>query len=102
MPNGFVIMQIGDTELDHVYDTVIAPVITDAGLVPRRIDIDNSSGLLKSEIVEYLERSHGQGRHPSGPPADPRRPGAARGRRQDSRSGRDSRRRRPPPEIRNV
>ncbi|MBW3536597.1 MAG: hypothetical protein KY395_02335 [Actinobacteria bacterium] len=57
MPDGFVIMQIGDAELDHVFDTVIAPAITDAGLVPRRIDLDNSGGLLKSEIVEYLERS---------------------------------------------
>lgn len=57
MPNGFVIMQIGDPALDTVFDVAIAPAIADAGLEAKRIDIDTAGGLLKSEIVDYLERS---------------------------------------------
>ena len=57
MPDGFVIMQIGDPDLDAVYSNALAPAIEDAGLVPRRIDLDNAGGLLKGEIVDYLETS---------------------------------------------
>lgn len=57
MPDGFVIMQIGDPDMDAVYATALAPAIEDAGLLPRRIDLDNAGGLLKSEIVDYIESS---------------------------------------------
>lgn len=40
MPNGFVIMQIGDPALDTVFDVAIAPAIADAGLEAKRIDIE--------------------------------------------------------------
>lgn len=57
MPNGFVIMQIGDPALDRVFEVAIAPAIVAAGLEAKRIDIDTAGGLLKGEIVDYLERS---------------------------------------------
>jgi hypothetical protein len=53
----FVIMQIGDSALDAVCDAAIDPAIVDAGLAPRRVDRHNAGDLLKSEIVEFIERS---------------------------------------------
>lgn len=52
---GFVIMQIGNPELDKVYELAIYPAIDAAGLRPVRIDKHNEGGLLKSEIVKHLE-----------------------------------------------
>lgn len=54
---GFVIMQIGEPELDRVWEEAIAPAIDAAGLVPRRIDQHNTGDLLKSEIVRFIERA---------------------------------------------
>jgi hypothetical protein len=54
---GFVIVQIGNAELDKVCDDVIFPAIVDAGLEPRRVDRHNEGDLLKSEIVEFIERA---------------------------------------------
>jgi hypothetical protein len=54
---GFVIMQIGNKELDNLYDFYISKAIIDAGLVPIRIDKHNEGGLLKSEIVKHIENS---------------------------------------------
>jgi hypothetical protein len=51
----FTIMQIGNPALDEVYDEVIHPALSENGLVPRRADKDTKGGLLKSEIVSYLE-----------------------------------------------
>ena len=51
---GFVVMQIGNTHLDRVYDEAIAPALRDVGLDPRRVDRHNEGGLLKSEIVRFL------------------------------------------------
>jgi hypothetical protein len=53
----FVIMQIGDTQLDAVCDDAIDPAIRDAGFAPRRVDRHNEGDLLKSEIVQFIERS---------------------------------------------
>jgi len=53
----FIIMQIGDAELDAVCDSAIDPAIIDAGFMPRRVDRHNAGDLLKSEIVEFIERS---------------------------------------------
>lgn len=50
-------MQIGNPELDRVYEEAVVPAVKAAGLDPRRIDLDNEGGLLKSEIVSFLERS---------------------------------------------
>src|SRR5215216_2305217 len=41
MPEGFVIMQIGDDDLDRVRDEVIFPALQAAGLEPRRVDRHN-------------------------------------------------------------
>lgn len=57
MDEAFIIMQIGDSELDKICDEVIVPAIQSAGLVPRRVDRDNAGDLLKAEIVAFLERS---------------------------------------------
>lgn len=55
--NAFVIMQIGNPDLDGIYETVIAPAVRSAGLVPRRIDQDNEGGLLNAEIMEWIENA---------------------------------------------
>jgi hypothetical protein len=52
--HAFVIMQIGNAELDRVYDRAIAPAIEDCGLRARRVDRHNQGGLLHSEIVAFL------------------------------------------------
>lgn len=57
MDEVFVVMQIGNSQLDTVCDEAIDPAIRDAGFVPRRVDRHNSGDLLKSEIVEFIERS---------------------------------------------
>jgi hypothetical protein len=53
----FVIMQIGNEQLDGVCDDAIDPAIREAGFVPRRVDRHNQGDLLKSEIVGFIERS---------------------------------------------
>jgi len=40
-----------------VCDKAIDPAIRDAGFVPRRVDRHNQGDLLKSEIVQFIERS---------------------------------------------
>ncbi len=57
MSTAFVVMQIGDSELDHLFDTVIQPAIESAGLQAKRVDRHNEGGLLKSEIIEFLKKS---------------------------------------------
>ncbi len=57
MSEGFVIMQIGNEELDLVCDQVVFPALESAGLVPRRVDRHTSGDLLKSEVVAFIERS---------------------------------------------
>jgi hypothetical protein len=53
----FVIMQIGNHELDEVYNYAIFPVIQSCGLEPKRVDKHNEGRLLKSEIVKFIESS---------------------------------------------
>jgi hypothetical protein len=57
MSEGFVIMQIGNPELDDLYEHAIAPAIEEAGLRPRRVDKHNAGGLLKSEIIEFIQHA---------------------------------------------
>ena len=55
MKEAFVIMQIGNSELDKLYDTAIVPALVSCGVQPRRVDKHNSGGLLKSEIVGFIQ-----------------------------------------------
>ncbi len=57
MRAAFIIMQIGDPELDTVCEDFIVPVLQSCGLDPKRVDKHNEGRLLKSEIVEFIESS---------------------------------------------
>ena len=57
MSIAFVVMQIGDSELDNLFETVIQPAIESAGLEAKRVDRHNEGGLLKSEIIQFLNDS---------------------------------------------
>ena len=57
MDEAFIIMQIGDTTLDTVYEEVFVPAIEETGFAARRVDRHNAGDLLKSEIVQFIERS---------------------------------------------
>ena len=50
-------MQIGNPELDQVCEQAIVPAMKARGLDPRRVDKHNQGGLLKSEIVTFIEQS---------------------------------------------
>ena len=50
-------MQIGNPSMDEVHDKAIAPAISAAGLASRRVDRHNQGDLLKSEVVQFIERS---------------------------------------------
>jgi hypothetical protein len=53
----FIIMQIGDGQLDGVCDQALIPAIEAAGFAARRVDRHNAGDLLKGEIVQFIERS---------------------------------------------
>jgi len=53
----FVVMQIGDPELDRIFESVIQPATEDAGLEVRRVDRHNEGDLLKVEIIRFLKSS---------------------------------------------
>lgn len=57
MKQAFVIMQIGNKQLDSVYNNAIVPAIKACGFKPKRVDKHNEGGLLKSEIVNFIETS---------------------------------------------
>lgn len=57
MKQAFTIMQIGNTELDLVYNSAIAPTIIKCGLDPKRVDKHNKGDLLKIEIVNFIKSS---------------------------------------------
>lgn len=57
MPQAFVIIQIGNQELDQICENAIFPAIRSCGLEPRRVDRHNEGGLLKSEIVRFIQDS---------------------------------------------
>jgi len=50
-------MQIGNPDLEMVYNQAIVPAIKSCGLEPKRVDKHNEGGLLKSEIVSFIESS---------------------------------------------
>lgn len=53
----FVIMQIGNSELDQVYEKIFKPAIISTGLDPKRIDQDNNGNLLKNEITDFIGKA---------------------------------------------
>jgi hypothetical protein len=55
MANAFIIMQIGNADLDRVCADCIVPAIEACGLSARRVDKHNTGGLLKSEIIRFIE-----------------------------------------------
>lgn len=57
MGQAFIIMQIGNEELDRVCEKAIVPALKACGLDPKRVDKHNEGGLLKSEIISFIEGS---------------------------------------------
>ncbi len=57
MPQGFIIIQIGNDELERVCVQAIVPAITACGLDTKRVDKHNEGGLLKSEIIRFINDS---------------------------------------------
>jgi hypothetical protein len=57
MSVGFIIMQIGNAELDKVCADVFVRALGACGLEPKRVDKHNEGKLLKSEIVRFIEEA---------------------------------------------
>jgi hypothetical protein len=57
MSQAFIIMQIGNPELDRVCEQVIVPALKACGLDPKRVDKHNKGGLLKNEIIGFIKNS---------------------------------------------
>jgi hypothetical protein len=57
MSQAFIIMQIGNPDLDIVYKSAILPAIMSCGLNAKRVDKHNEGGLLKSEIISFIQDS---------------------------------------------
>ena len=57
MKQSFIIMQIGNTDLDNVFTEVFVPASKSAGLDPKRVDKHNEGRLLKSEIINFISDS---------------------------------------------
>ena len=57
MKQAFIIMQIGNAELETICKNAIVPALKKCNLDPKRVDKHNEGGLLKSEIVKFLESS---------------------------------------------
>src|SRR5262245_21287282 len=57
MAPGFVIMQIGNPELDRLYERAVAPALEACGFEARRVDRHNRGGLLVSEIIAFIDEA---------------------------------------------
>jgi hypothetical protein len=57
MGTAFIIMQIGNGDLDRVCETAFVPALKACGLEAKRVDKHNEGGLLKSEIIRFIESS---------------------------------------------
>jgi hypothetical protein len=57
MPEAFIIMQIGNPDLEKMCEQAIVPALKACGLEPVRIDKHNKGGLLKSEIIKRIQDS---------------------------------------------
>jgi len=54
---GFVIMQIGNQELDRLYFDVIAPALRACDIDPKRVDRHNEGRLLNSEVSRLIREA---------------------------------------------
>lgn len=50
-------MQIGNEELDEICERIMVPALDACGLDAKRVDKHNKGGLLKSEIIKFIEDS---------------------------------------------
>jgi nucleoside 2-deoxyribosyltransferase len=57
MAQAFIVMQIGNAELEAMCAEAIVPALKACGFDPKRVDKHNQGGLLKSEIISFIERS---------------------------------------------
>lgn len=57
MPVAFIIMQIGNDTLDKVCKEAIVPALEACGLEPKRVDKHTEGGLLKSEIIRFIQEA---------------------------------------------
>lgn len=57
MKEAFIIMQIGNQELDTICKDIFVPALKACGFDPKRVDKHNKGGLLKSEIVQFIKDS---------------------------------------------
>ena len=57
MGQAFIIMQIGNKELDEVCRDIMVPALKMFNLDPKRVDKHNKGGLLKSEIIEFIKNA---------------------------------------------
>lgn len=55
MNTAFIIMQIGNADLDQVCEKAIVPALISCDFDPKRVDKHNEGRLLKSEIVGFIE-----------------------------------------------
>jgi hypothetical protein len=54
MGQAFVIMQIGNPQLENIYEKAIVPAIQENKLIPCRVDKHNKGNLLKNEITSFI------------------------------------------------
>lgn len=57
MAIAFIIMQIGNPDLDQVCTEAIVPAMQACGLDAKRVDKHNQGGLLKSEIIQFIQNA---------------------------------------------
>ena len=57
MRQAFIIIQIGNPDLDMACKEAIVPALKSCNLDPKRVDKHNEGRLLKSEIVGFIESS---------------------------------------------
>ncbi len=57
MRPGSVIMQIGNKQLDGIYEQVIAPAMRACDVEPRRVDKHNEGRLLSAEIARLIREA---------------------------------------------
>lgn len=57
MRPGFVIMQIGNANMDKVYEEVIAQALRESDVDPKRVDRHNEGRLLNTEIVRLIREA---------------------------------------------
>lgn len=57
MEEAFVIMQIGNPQLEVLWKDVYYPAIKECGLEPKRVDKHNEGRLLQSEIANFINRA---------------------------------------------